>query len=124
MPHIDRNKNLLPNARRLRREMTRHERHLWYDFLKDYPAHIYKQRIIGNYIADFYCPSANLVIELDGNQHYTTEGMELDADRTEIIEQYDIKVMRIHNSDIDSDFDRVCRVIDAYINAKNAMHEA
>ncbi len=76
MPHIDRNENLLPNARRLRHEMTRHERHLWYDFLKDYPAHIYKQRIIGNYIADFYCPSANLVIELDGNQHYTAEGMD------------------------------------------------
>ena len=99
--------------------MTRHERHLWYDFLKDHSAHIYKQRIIGNYIADFYCPSAHLVIELDGNQHYTAEGLELDADRTEIIEQYDIHVMRIHNDDIDRDFEHVCQQINTAI--KNAI---
>jgi len=119
MPPIERNKNLLSNARRLRKEMTRHEKHLWYDFLKNYPVHIYKQRIIGSYIVDFYCPSANLVIEIDGNQHYTEEGMEYDANRTEIFEQNNLKVLRFHNSDIDSNFDCVCKFISDEIEKLN-----
>ena len=67
---IPKNNALLDNARRLRREMTPQERRLWYQFLRSYPVKIYKQRIIGNYIADFYCASAKLVIEIDGSQHF------------------------------------------------------
>lgn len=65
--------------------MTRQERHLWYDFLQDYPVKIYKQKVIDNFIVDFYCHSAKLVIELDGSQHYTEEGLANDEERTKIL---------------------------------------
>lgn len=65
------NKNLIPRAKELRKDMTKQERHLWYDFLRFYPVKIYKQKVIDNFIVDFYCHKAKLVIELDGSQHYT-----------------------------------------------------
>ena len=64
------NKELVPVAKQLRKNMTKEERHLWYDFLRSYPLHIYRQRVLGKYIVDFYCAKAKLVIELDGSQHY------------------------------------------------------
>ena len=64
------NPALLSPARELRKNMTKEERHLWYDFLRTYPVKFTKQKIIGNYIVDFYCAKAGLVIELDGSQHY------------------------------------------------------
>ena len=67
------NKMLKPNAHKLRSEMTPEESHLWYDFLKKLPIPVYRQRMIGNYITDFYAASAKLVIEIDGAQHQMTE---------------------------------------------------
>ena len=64
------NKNIISLARELRKNMTKEEKHLWYDFLRTYPIRFMRQKIIGRYIADFYCAKANLVIELDGSQHY------------------------------------------------------
>ena len=113
--HIKRNKNLLESSRILRKDMTRHEKHLWYDFLRNYPMHIYKQRIIENYIVDFYCPAAKLIIELDGSQHYTKSGMEYDEVRTEILEIYNLKVLRIPNIDVDTNFYGICQMIDEEI---------
>jgi very-short-patch-repair endonuclease len=84
MKKITKNNELLENAKCLRRNMTRQEKHLWYDFLQHYPVKIYKQRIIDNFIADFYCHKARLVIEIDGFQHYTNEGKLHDAARTQI----------------------------------------
>ena len=75
----------LENARRLRREMTPHERKLWYLFLRKYPVKIYKQRIIGRFIVDFYCASASLVIELDGSQHYDPQGLAYDTERSQFL---------------------------------------
>ena len=115
---IKKNNKLLENARFLRREMTRHEKHLWYDFLQHYPVKIYKQRIIDNFIADFYCHRARLVIELDGSQHYTPEGKSYDEARTEIINQYGIKVIRYSNLDIDQKFNGVCFEIDRIIQER------
>ena len=117
-PPIKKNNKLLENARSLRREMTRHEKHLWYDFLQHYPVKIYKQRIIDNFIADFYCHRARLVIELDGSQHYTPEGKSYDEARTEIIDQYGIKVIRYSNLDIDEKFNGVCFEIDKIIQER------
>ena len=77
--------------------------------------HIYKQRIIENYIVDFYCPAAKLIIELDGSQHYTKSGMEYDEVRTEILEIYNLKVLRIHNIDVDTNFYGICQMIDEEI---------
>ena len=118
MESIKKNNKLLENARFLRREMTRHEKHLWYDFLQHYPVKIYKQRIIDNFIADFYCHKAKLVIELDGSQHYTPEGKSYDEARTEIINQYGIRVIRYSNLDIDNKFEGVCYEIDKIITER------
>ena len=97
--------------------MPRHEKHLWYDFLRYYPVKIYKQRITDNFITDFYCHSARLVIELDGSQH-TNQGKKHDAARVVILEKYRIYVLRFSNKDIDENFDGVCRMIDRVINER------
>ena len=115
---VDRNKDILAFARELRRNMTPQEKHLWYDFLRAYPIKVYRQRIIGNYIADFYCHRARLVIELDGAQHYTLEGKNYDELRTEAIGKYGIKVIRFQNSDIDDAFAGVCYMIDKEIKSR------
>ena len=75
---IPKDNSQLENARRLRREMTPHERKLWYLFLRKYPVRFHRQYVVGSYIADFYCPAAMLVIEIDGSQHYTAQGKEYD----------------------------------------------
>ena len=118
---IKKNNKLLNVARVLRRNMTRQERHLWYDFLRYYPVKIYKQRIIDNFIADFYCHSARLIIELDGSQHYTEQGKVRDKARTEIFEKYGICVLRFSNRDVDNNFERVCRMIDKVINERTSQ---
>ena len=115
---LKKNNSLLNVARILRHNMTRQEQHLWYDFLRYYPQKIYKQRIIDNFIADFYCHSARLVIEIDGSQHYTNQGKAHDEARTEILERYGIYVLRFSNEDIDKNFDGVCRMIDKVINER------
>jgi len=94
------NPNLTGNAQRLRKEMTKEERHLWYDFLKKLPVTFHRQKVIGRYIVDFYCASAKLVIELDGSQHYETENMEADAVRDEYLNSLGLTVKRYSNRDI------------------------
>lgn len=69
------NKALTPIARKLRKDMTREERHLWYDFLREYPIRFLRQKVIGSYVVDFYCAAAKLVVELDGSQHYEEKGI-------------------------------------------------
>ena len=110
----------LENARRLRREMTSHERKLWYLFLRKYPAKIYKQRIIGRFIVDFYCASARLVIELDGSQHYEPRGLAYDAERSQFLMSLGLEILRFSNRDIDRDFRGVCTQTDLIIRKKAA----
>ena len=112
---IPKDNSQLENARRLRREMTPHERKLWYLFLRKYPVKIYKQRIIGRYIVDFYCASAKLVIEVDGSQHYEPEKMRYDAERSEFLRKLGLEILRFSNRDIDRDFRGVCKQIDIAI---------
>ena len=109
------NNKMLSNARILRRDMTKEERHLWYDFLKSYPAHIYRQRVFGRYIADFYSAAAKLVIELDGSQHYEEAGIADDEERTKFLETYGVTVLRIPNNAVNQNFRGVCEYIDAVI---------
>jgi len=108
----------LETARQLRREMTPHERKLWYLFLQKYPVKIYKQRIIDKYVVDFYCASAKLVIEIDGTQHYEENGSAYDAKRTAVLESYGLKVVRYSNRDIDREFPAVCDQIDRIIKER------
>ena len=112
---ISKDYSQLENARRLRREMTPHERKLWYLFLRKYPVKIYKQRIIGRFIVDFYCASANLVIEVDGSQHYEPQGIAYDAERSAFLSALGLEVLRFSNRDIDRDFRGVCEEIDITI---------
>ena len=115
------NKYLVPTARELRKNMTKEERHLWYDFLKDYPVPFKRQRILGRFIADFYCAQAKLVIELDGSQHYEDDGLARDAERTAILEAYGLTIIRIPNNEVNHNFEGVCRYIDHTV--KNAWKQ-
>ena len=115
---LSKNNDLLNKARQLRQTMTKQEKHLWYDFLRHYPIKIYKQRIIDNFIVDFYCHQARLVIEVDGSQHYTPDGKSYDKMRTEILERYNLSVLRFVNNDIDNNFKGVCYLIDKTIKER------
>ena len=106
------NESLVPFAKELRKNMTKEERHIWYDFLRDYPIKFTRQKVLGKYIADFYCAKARLVIELDGSQHYEDAGMLNDEKRTEYLKQYEITVLRISNLDVMKNFEAVCLLID------------
>ena len=100
------NKSNIPLAKELRKNMTPWERKLWYDFLRAYPMRFQRQKAIGNYIADFYCAKAGLVIELDGGGHYTSEQEEKDLLRTKELESMKLKAVRICNLEILTAFQR------------------
>ena len=104
-------KKLKPHAQKLRREMTKEERKLWYDFLKSLPVTVKRQKIIGGYIADFYIPSVKTVIELDGSQHYSEEGQEYDQERNTYMESLGLTVLRYSNADVNCNFSVVCEDI-------------
>ena len=91
--------------------MTPQERHLWYDFLRFCRPRFRRQELIGNYIADFFCYDANLVVEIDESQHFTPETMAYDAARTAYFHTIGIRVMRVDNGQINRDFAGVCRAI-------------
>ena len=105
-------------ARTLRNQMTKEERHLWYDFLKPYPARFLRQYIVDRYIVDFYCPSAKLVIEVDGSQHYESEGLVYDKIRTETLNQYGLTVLRFTNRQVNREFENVCLCIDLFLKGE------
>ena len=111
------NRANIPLAKNLRRNMTPWERKLWYDFLRQYPVRFQRQKAIGNYIVDFYCAKARLVIELDGGGHYTPEEIENDNLRTEVLNHMNLAVLRFSNLDIDQNFSGVCTRIDTAIHA-------
>ena len=106
------NKQLVPFAKQLRKELTKEERHLWYDFLRTYPVRFSRQKVLGKYIADFYNAEAKLVIELDGSQHYEDGNMEKDTERTTFLEGYGLTVIRIPNNEVSRNFRGVCEYID------------
>ena len=102
------NAKLRGNAQKLRRDMTKEERRLWYDFLKQLPVTVNRQKVIGSYIVDFYCASAKLAIELDGSQHYEEEGAASDRERDRALNCLGISVVRYSNDDINRNFNGVC----------------
>ena len=106
------NKQLVPFAKQLRKEMTKEERHLWYDYLRFHPVRFSRQKVLGKYIADFYSAEAKLVIELDGSQHYEDGNMESDAERTAFLKGYGLTVLRIPNNEVNKNFAGVCEHID------------
>ncbi|MBR2488869.1 MAG: endonuclease domain-containing protein [Clostridia bacterium] len=113
------NQKLTPNAKTLRKNMTKEERHLWYDFLKSLPITFNRQKVIGNYIVDFYCAKAKIVIELDGSQHYETSGQKSDKKRDEYLNNLGITVFRYSNLDINRNFRGVCLDILSYLSTSS-----
>ena len=109
------NKQLVPLAKQLRKEMTKEERHLWYDFPRMYPVRFSRQKVLGKYIADFYSAEAKLVIELDGSQHYEDNNIAKDTERTAFLESYGLTVIRIPNNEVKRNFRGVCEYIDTAV---------
>ena len=105
------NPKLSGNARNLRKHMTKEERHLWYDFLKPLPIMVHRQKVIGNYIVDFYIAEAKIVIELDGSQHYYGDGRQADIQRDLYLRSLGMTVLRYSNADINQRFRSVCEDI-------------
>ena len=113
----------LDAAKDLRRKMTPHERKLWYLFLRDYPIKIYKQRIIGSFIVDFYCHRAKLVIEIDGSQHYEGNGIAYDKERSAYLQSLGLKVVRYSNREITWNFKEVCEQLDILLKERSTQEK-
>ena len=105
------NPKLINNAKNLRKSMTSEEKHLWYDFLKNLPLTVNRQKNIGNFIVDFYIASKSIVIEIDGVQHDMTEYYEKDSERDLELSKLGIKVLRYTNKSINKNFCDVCEDI-------------
>ncbi len=109
---MEHNKRLTPRAQELRKNMTKEERKLWYEYLNKYPYRFRRQVTFGNYILDFYCSAAKLAIELDGSQHYEEEGKNYDMQRTAYLNSIGISVLRFSNLDVLQNLNGVCQAID------------
>ena len=112
-------KEILRHSQDLRKNMTKEERHLWYDFLKTYPVQFKRQVPFGNYIVDFHCFKAKLVVEVDGSQHYEPEEIAYDRKRTEYLVSLGLRVLRVSNLDVLRNFRGVCEEIDRIVQERS-----
>ena len=113
---MERNNKLTRLSQQLRKRMTKEESLLWYCFLKKYPLRFRRQYVIGNYIVDFYCHQAKLVVEIDGGQHTYAIEKERDRVRTEYLESQGVRVLRFTNLEVKQQFYVVCNKIHAAAN--------
>ena len=118
LPH---NKDLKKNSQKLRKDMTPQERHLWYDFLSGYSVQFRRQKVIGNFIVDFYCPKARIAIELDGSQHFDPDSVQADLERTIFLNSVGVQVLRYANNEVSEQFRAVCEVIDLHVRKVVAL---
>ncbi len=109
--HLPYNPKLIDRAKELRKNMTAAEKKLWFDFLHNFKFRVLRQRTIDNYIIDFYIAEVKLAIEIDGDSHFSDDGIEYDKIRTEILNHYGIKVIRFNNSDVINNLEGVCNAI-------------
>ncbi|MGM9627336.1 MAG: endonuclease domain-containing protein [Faecousia sp.] len=115
---MEHNSKLTPRAQELRKNMTKEERKLWYEYLRSYPFRFRRQVAFGNFILDFYCATAKLAVELDGSQHYEPEGQQYDLYRSAYLNRIGISVLRFSNTDVLRNFDGVCLTIDQTVNER------
>jgi very-short-patch-repair endonuclease len=113
--HLPYNSDLTTRAKELRQNMTPAERKLWHKYLRHFQFRVLRQRPIDHFIVDFYCPSLKLVIEVDGESHYTDDGQAYDQERTQRLEGYGIKVIRFTNRQVLDGFENVCEAIERMI---------
>jgi len=119
---LEYNKALIPRAKELRKNATRQENHLWYDYLRGYPARFQRQKTIYHYIVDFYCASAKLIVELDGHQHEGEDAKEYDEIRTKTFESAGLMVLRFKNDDVEQYFRSVCQAIDQTVQQRLCLN--
>lgn len=112
------NPALTKYSQSLRRNMTKEERKLWYDFLKKLPLTFHRQKVLGNCIVDFYCAEKQLVIELDGSQHFSEEGEQRDRGRDAWLQAQGLKVLHYSNRQLWENFSAVCDDILTHCNLK------
>ena len=112
------NPDLNERAKEMRKNMTSEERKVWYSFLKNHELKFLRQKIIDNYILDFYCPKYKLAIEIDGSQHYEEGNKEYDEIRTRLLNAYGIEVIRFSNTEVKTKFIQVCTNINKLIAKK------
>ena len=118
---MEKNRRITQLSQNLRTNATKEENTLWYQYLRRYPVQFRRQCPFGNYIVDFYCAKALLVVELDGSQHYDPEEMEKDAIRSRYLESLGILVLRFSNRDIKETLSGVCQAIDIAVNQRLGM---
>ncbi|AKG22117.1 endonuclease domain-containing protein [Calothrix sp. 336/3] len=112
--HLPYNPKLVERAKELRKNMTPAEKKLWHEYLKSFKFRVLKQRPIDNFIVDFYCPALRIVIEVDGESHFTNAGQEYDIERTKILEGYGLKIIRFTNTQVLNQFSSVCEQIQSF----------
>lgn len=111
MVNSTRRQILAQRADSMRKQMTYAERRLWLSFLREYPISFVAQKVIGNYIVDFYCRKARLSIELDGKSHSSLRQDEYDRVRTTCLEMLEIKELRFTNNEVYENLEGVCETI-------------
>ena len=116
--NLPRNTSLKQLAANLRNNSTKEEKILWYEYLRTHPLRFNRQRIIGDYIVDFYCAKARLVVEIDGIQHYDEAAMQYDRKRTNAMNRLGIEVIRFGNDEINKEFEEVCHAIDVTVKER------
>lgn len=114
--HLPYNRNLVSKARELRKNMTSAEKKLWYQYLRTFPLRVLRQKPIDNFIVDFYCAKLKLVIEVDGDSHFSAEAKVKDEERTSILQGYGLQVIRFTNDDVLDNFEAVCQEIESYLD--------
>ena len=122
--YIKYNKKYKERARILRRNMTQEERKLWHLFLKNHKERFLRQKVIDNYIVDFYCPNKKIVIELDGSQHYTDSGQQYDSIRTKLLNEYNLEILRFSNYEINYQFKEVCELIEYKLKNPQSLRDS
>jgi len=115
MNYLPYNKDLVTRAKELRKNMTKAEKRLWYDYLRNFKYRVHRQRPIDNFIVDFYCPELKLVIEVDGETHYLNNAQIYDLERTQILEGYGLIVIRFTNEQVLKNLESVCAEIEKMI---------
>ncbi|MGK7908165.1 MAG: endonuclease domain-containing protein [Synechococcus sp.] len=113
--HLPYNPALVARAKELRKNMTPAEKKLWNQYLKKFKFRVLRQRPIDHFIVDFYCPKLKLVIEIDGDSHFTDEGQAYDRERTQRLEGYGLRVIRFTNQQVFREFERVCEQVELWI---------
>ena len=106
-------KRLKQNSRSLRSNMTDAEQHLW-QYLRRKQINgwqFYRQKPLGAYIIDFYCAAAQLVVELDGSQHFEVDHQQADQQRDAFLQSLGLRVLRFDNRQVLLETDAVLEVI-------------